>query len=157
MPQALLYKILSNQLILANWFWNFRIEPILFLIQNFHYRLQGFLKTYIDKLNKSTEFLKTEEGEQFALDALKISTAWDAGEIVKTSIQTVWTTYRVVQSIKLVKNNIEIIKAFKAVKGTNENREVLVYEVSLNLYLETLFSSSQLHIAKIWWTENLLA
>jgi hypothetical protein len=67
--------------------------------------------------------------------------------------------------------NFELyMSRFKLVRQTpNENREVLVYEVSHNRYLETLFfhppkfdnikdeKMSQWHKAKTCWTENLLA
>ena len=83
------------------------------LLQIFYYRLQGFLKTYIDKLNESSEFLKTKEGEEIAFDALKISTAWDAGEIGLNSGKVAWNAYKVGNTINKVKDNIQTVKAVK--------------------------------------------
>ena len=78
-----------------------------------YYRLQGFLKTYIDKLNESSKFLKTKEGEEIAFDALKISTAWDAGEIAFNSGKVAWNAYKVGKTINSIKTNIQTVKAVK--------------------------------------------
>ena len=83
------------------------------LLQICYYRLQGFLKTYIDKLNESSKFLKTKEGEEIAFDALKISTAWDAGEIVLNSGKVAWNAYKVVTTISKVKDSYKTVKAIK--------------------------------------------
>ena len=97
------------------------------LLQIFYYRLQGFLKTYIDKLNESSEFLKTKEGEEIAFDALKISTAWDAGEIGLNSGKVAWNAYKVGNTINKVKDNIQTVKAVKGkcdlmvIEYSNEN------------------------------------
>ena len=85
---------------------------------NFYFRLQGFLKTYIDKLNEATEYLKTEEGEEIALDALKINNAWEAGEIVFNSGKIAWNAYKVGKVIGNVRQNIQNVKAVKTMKGT---------------------------------------
>ena len=97
------------------------------LLQIFYYRLQGFLKTYIDKLNESSKFLKTKEGEEIAFDALKISTAWDAGEIGFNSGKVAWNAYKVGKTINSVKDNIQTVKAVKGkcdimvIEYSNEN------------------------------------
>ena len=97
------------------------------LLQIFYYRLQGFLKTYIDKLNESSKFLETKEGEEIAFDALKISTAWDAGEIGLNSGKVAWNAYKVGNTISKVKDNIQTVKAVKGkcdlmvIEYSNEN------------------------------------
>ena len=85
------------------------------------------MKTYIDKLNESSKFLKTKEGEEIAFDALKISTAWDAGEIGLNSGKVAWNAYKVGNTINKVKDNIQTVKAVKGkcdlmvIEYSNEN------------------------------------
>ena len=48
-----------------------------------------------------------------AFDALKISTAWDAGEIGLNSGKVAWNAYKVGNTINKVKDNIQTVKAVK--------------------------------------------
>ena len=40
-------------------------------------RLQGFINTFLEKMNSAAEFLKTDKGKEAILDHLKLSFAWD--------------------------------------------------------------------------------
>ena len=84
------------------------IEFHLFII-----RLQGYLKTYTDKLKEADAFLKTKEGKEIAINALKISRDWSAGEIAEDCIKAAWNAYNVGNAILNIKNNIQIVKAVK--------------------------------------------
>ena len=48
-----------------------------------------------------------------AFDALKISTAWDAGEIGLNSGKVAWNAYKVGKTISKVKDSIQTVKAVK--------------------------------------------
>ena len=81
-------------------------------------RLQGFIHTFIQKMNSAAKFLETDEGEKAILEHLKLSAAWD--DHVKVGIDVAnaaWEGYSVydtaVNSYETAKTYTTAMKAYK--------------------------------------------
>ena len=81
-------------------------------------RLQGFINTFLEKMNSAAEFLKTDKGKEAILDHLKLSTAWDDKLKVAVNVgEGVWDLYKIqgsaVKTYKDAKTYMTAMKMFK--------------------------------------------
>ena len=80
-------------------------------------RLQGFIHTFIQKMNSAAKFLETDKGKKAILEHLKLSTDWDSYvNVAVTGASGAWKGYGVytaVKSFETAKTYTSAMKWFK--------------------------------------------